>query len=96
MALGLRFERERHGDGPEHLCAKSGELVFEVYPSRDETEPHTRLGFEVDDIDRVVRDIEQVGGRVVKAPSASPWGIRAVVEDPDGHRVELTQPGSRD
>jgi lactoylglutathione lyase len=91
--LGLRFGRHRHGHGPEHLCAEDAGLVFEVYPSR-EGQPSTagaRLGFEVDDLDRVVASLVEAGGRLIRAPKSSPWGVRAVVADPDGHRVELTR-----
>lgn len=28
---------------------------------------------------------------VIIEPTESEWGLRAVVVDPDGHRVELTQ-----
>ena len=31
------------------------------------------------------------GGRLVTAPNDSPWGRRAVIDDPEGHRIELTQ-----
>jgi hypothetical protein len=31
-AMGLRFERERHGNGPEHLTCSLNGFVFEIYP----------------------------------------------------------------
>lgn len=30
------------------------------------------------------------GGKLLQQPQDSPWGRRAVLADPDGHRVELT------
>ena len=91
--LGLRFGRHRHGRGPMHLCAEDAGLTFEVYPSR-EGQPSTsgaRLGFEVDDLAHVLKGLVEAGGRLIHTPRPSPWGIRAVVDDPDGHRVELIQ-----
>ncbi|NAS21089.1 VOC family protein [Herbidospora sp. NEAU-GS84] len=44
--LGLTFEKERHGTGPEHFSATLGSTVFELYPAGDR--PPTgrlRLGF---------------------------------------------------
>ena len=41
-------------------------------------------------VDAIVQRLEEAGAKVVFAPKSSPWGRRAVVEDPDGHRVELT------
>lgn len=92
-ALGLSFTREKHGDGPEHLAADVGGAAFEVYPQGDS--PGTagvRLGFKVDALEEAVSAAEAAGGRVVTPPGPNPWGtgLRAVVADPDGHRVELT------
>ena len=48
-ALGLKFTKHRHGNGPEHLSSTIGETVFEIYPSKggNETTIATRLGFSV-------------------------------------------------
>lgn len=91
-ALGLRFAVERHGRGPEHLSADLGDFVFELYPlaSRPPT-TGARVGFEVPDLDAVVREIEAAGGEIDSPPQATPWGERAVLIDPDGHALELYQ-----
>ena len=45
--LGLQFTREQHGNGPVHLAAKLGEVVFELYPQgTGVATTSTRLGFE--------------------------------------------------
>jgi predicted enzyme related to lactoylglutathione lyase len=35
--------------------------------------------------------VQQLGAAVVSPPADSPWGLRAVLADPDGHRVEITE-----
>jgi len=92
-ALGISFQRERHGTGPEHLAGKlGGGVVFEIYPQGDgEGTLKTRIGFAVDSISELLPALKAAGGSVVSPPQDSPWGLRAVVADPDGHRVELSQ-----
>lgn len=91
--LGLQFERHRHGDGPEHLAAAAGSVVLEIYPRRDESDStrSVRLGFRVAGLDRLLEELGRCGTPVVVPPRDSPWGRRAVVDDPDGHRVELVE-----
>ena len=92
-ALGLDFELEKHGNGPEHLShAKSG-FVFEVYPRRSNSDSTSsvRLGFSVASLASVLISLEDVGAEVVSKPKESEWGRRAVVRDPDGHTVELLE-----
>ncbi len=89
-ALGLQFARERHGKGVEHLAARVGGALFEIYPLDDRPySPDVRLGFEVASAEVVVAAVERLGGQVLRTPVDSPWGFRAVVADPDGHRIEL-------
>ncbi len=91
-AIGLQFTRERHGNGPEHLAATVGGLTFEVYPATSESQTvNTRIGFSVPSIGSVLRTLEELGSKIITPPQESPWGLRAVVADPDGHRIELIQ-----
>lgn len=88
-ALGLVFVEERHGTGPAHLSARLGDLLLELYPRRssDDSTSATRLGFAVEGVDALVQFLP----RVITPPTDGPWGRRAVVQDPDGHTVELTE-----
>jgi len=89
-AIGVHLSRERHGSGPEHLTAKVGTAVLEVYPLGGSGNTlGVRLGFQVASVSAVIVAIQAAGGSVVTAPKDSPWGFRAVVVDPDGHRIEL-------
>lgn len=95
-ALGLTFDRHRHGSGPEHLASTGPvtHLTLELYPKRsaDDDTSRTRLGFAVADLNTIFTSLTPLASAVLTPPTASPWGLRAVLKDPDGHTVELTQP----
>jgi lactoylglutathione lyase len=90
--LGMSFTRHRHGGGPEHFGGKVGTVLLEIYPLKDEalSTAGARIGFEVDDVVEMVTRLTAAGGTIVSPPKDSPWGLRAVLSDPDGHRIELT------
>jgi catechol 2,3-dioxygenase-like lactoylglutathione lyase family enzyme len=88
-ALGARFARERHGNGPEHYAAiLSDDFVLELYPVADGSTPDAglRLGLSVDDIGETLRSLGQTA-----TARQTQWGLRALVRDPDGRTVELVQ-----
>jgi lactoylglutathione lyase len=91
-ALGLSFVRHSHGSGPIHLASESAGQVFEIYPLTDDVAPtsSTRVGFAVPSVDAAYASLLTAGGISVTPPKNSQWGRRAVVADPDGHRIELT------
>lgn len=90
-ALGLSFVRHSHGNGPVHLASESGGQVFEIYPLTENATPtsSTRVGFSVPSVDVTYASLLTAGGTSVTPPTDSEWGRRAVVVDPDGHRIEL-------
>jgi lactoylglutathione lyase len=93
--LGVTFVKHRHGSGLEHYAVELGPMVFEIYPrNEDDGSNAVRLGFRVDDVEIVMNNLRATGTKIVSEPKASPWGRRAVAEDPDGHRVELTERGT--
>jgi predicted enzyme related to lactoylglutathione lyase len=91
--LGLDFVKHRHGNGLEHFACDLGRVVFEIYPRTSEADSTsaTRLGFRVASVDAAIAELEKQGIMVISPPKNSPWGWRAVVTDPDGHKVELTE-----
>ncbi|MFH1300662.1 MAG: VOC family protein [Planctomycetota bacterium] len=90
--IGFTFKREQHGSGPEHFSTWVGDTVFELYPTSERFPATTsRVGFAVTSIVAVVNNWRQTGCEVLSEPKESPYGLRAVVVDPDGHHVELTQ-----
>ena len=67
--------------------------VFEIYPLSP-TSPSTlgtRIGFRVPSVDAALAALSSQPSAVVLPATDSEWGRRAVVADPDGHRVELVQ-----
>jgi len=88
--LGLSFVEEQHGTGPRHLAASLGPLVLEIYPCRGaKPVAPLRLGFHVRSLDETLELLRDSGSRIIREAHDSPWGRRAVVEDPDGNRIEL-------
>jgi len=91
--LGLQFDLHRHGSGPEHFSSELvGGVVFELYPiDENATVVGARIGFRVPSVDEAVAALAEYPGAVVSKPGESEWRRRAVVRDPDGNKVELTQ-----
>jgi len=93
MCLGLQFVQHRHGNGLEHFSAELPGTVFELYPLSSDSQPTlgTRIGFRVPSVDTALAALSDYPGAVLTPARDSEWGRRAVVVDPDGHRVELLQ-----
>ncbi|MBF6245599.1 VOC family protein [Nocardia elegans] len=94
--------RVRTGEGDDALeeiimtSAHGGDpaLVLLHYLNRPAPRPgEAVLGFDVDDVEAVVRAAEKAGGTVAAPPKEMPeFGIVvAFVEDLEGHRLELVQ-----
>lgn len=60
-------------------------------PSRSESQDGACLVFEVDDVDRVYRELDARGVPIVMGPiDHQDWGIRtAHLRDPDGNLIEI-------
>ncbi|HET6879248.1 MAG TPA: VOC family protein [Pirellulales bacterium] len=91
-SLGVEFAVEKHGAGPVHYAGTVGDAVLELYPlaagaMADTTAP--RLGFAVTDVQRVTAELESLVAKIVSMPRQTKWGLRAVLNDPDGRPVEI-------
>jgi len=91
--LDVELTKHRHGQGPEHYGCELGFFCFEIYPKRSDEDDTTavRLGFLVDSIRDAFARLGRFEYNVVSSPKESPWGVRAVIDDPEGHRVELIE-----
>lgn len=92
--LGCDFKKHSHGKGPEHYAHEVDGAVFEIYPQKEggPSSLGARIGFEVQSLEDSIRNVKASGrGKVVSESKDSPWGRRAVIDDPEGHRVELIQ-----
>ena len=83
-ALGVSFQREQHGKGPEHYAGQLDALDTAADTS-------TRVGFVVSELERVIEALHLADDAWASKPRESEWGLRAVVRDPDGRAVELYQ-----
>lgn len=50
-----------------------------------------RLGFTTVVLDAVLKAMTDYGGQIVTPATVTPWGRRAVLIDPEGHKVEITE-----
>ncbi|MBS4201367.1 VOC family protein [Bacillus sp. FJAT-49732] len=89
--LGLQFQKEQHGNGPEHYACELDNLVFEIYPATQHHNEKIRIGFSIEHMENVIASFKSRGTEIVTEPTVSPWGERAVVKDPDGNSVELLE-----
>jgi lactoylglutathione lyase len=91
--LGLHFTKHRHGKGAEHFAAEISGGVFELY-SQTADSPSTlgtRIGFAVPSVDKIIVELNEYPNAIISAPKDSEWGRRAVIADPEGHRIELVE-----
>jgi predicted enzyme related to lactoylglutathione lyase len=98
-ALGITFAEEEHPGVPLHLSGEIGGAVLELHGPGGRggpVGPGFRLGFEVDDVHGAAEAVVAAGGVLQRAPAPGPWGLRAVVVDPDRRRVELTGPARQE
>lgn len=66
-------------------------LWFNLYASHDRKTSGAHVSIRVPDIERVHANARQFGMNVVTPPTDSPFGgRRAVIEDPDGNLVEIS------
>ena len=91
--LGFVFTEQQHGNGPKHLTAELNGSIFELYPLFKDglSTVGTRIGFNVPSIDSVISALSDYPEAIISHPKDSPWGRRAVITDPEGHRIELLQ-----
>ena len=93
-ALGMQFEAHQHGKGAPHWAWEAADgTVFEIYPKRNaaDSTQSVRLGFAVPNIEQTLAGLNGHSYTVISAPKLSQWGKRAVVDDPEGHRIELIE-----
>jgi catechol 2,3-dioxygenase-like lactoylglutathione lyase family enzyme len=92
-SFGVVFQTEKHGAGPQHCSCRVGDTVLELYPaSPGAATTVARLGLSVASVSEALRTLDLVSGRVHRPFDASTG--TAVVIDPDGTKVELSEPPS--
>lgn len=90
--LGFDFTYHNHGKGPFHYSANLGDIIFEIYPlpkNKAIADDTTRLGFSISNIRELVNKLENTNWKICSDISETEWGIRAVIQDLDGRKIEL-------
>jgi lactoylglutathione lyase len=90
--LGLSFKYHKHGNSPYHFSADIGPAILEIYPqSKDqaETDKYLRLGFAIDNFEVTIESLRTKSTPIIKEPMLTEFGFMAIVEDPDGRKIEL-------
>lgn len=59
--------------------------------NKDEAIHRQQIGFFVGSVHAAVKAAVEAGGAMLAKPAQWPYGWRAAVSDPDGHRVELSE-----
>ncbi|MFS2190396.1 VOC family protein [Mucilaginibacter sp. Mucisp84] len=90
--LGVSFDYHKHGNSPYHYSATVDGTVMEIYPltkNQTEADGNLRLGFELEDFDKVIKLLKESQVRFASEPAQTDFGFMAVVVDPDDRKVEL-------
>ncbi len=88
------FVEEKHDEGPVHYSSSLDDIVFEIFSlkktSQEERHQEPALGFEVPDLETAVAP-EEVQPFVYREPHQREYGRVALLIDPDGRRIILTE-----
>lgn len=88
------FVEEKHGEGLVHYSSSLDNIVFEIFPRKktpqEEHSQEPALGFEVPDLETAVAS-EEVKPFVYREPHQREYGRVALLIDPDGRRIILTE-----
>ena len=94
-ALGIPLEDERHDDGPLHYACDVNGAHIAVYGTSGRRKPArvhaAMLGFRVASLAKTLLALRLIRVKVLVRPQKVPWGRRAIVQDPDGRKVELNE-----
>jgi len=97
-AIGVPIEVEDHGDGVRHHAADFQGVHFAILDASAPGDARRRgedgavqVSFKVDDLGAVLDSLRALSAKIVIDRQPGPWGIRVVLEDPDGRPIQLTQ-----
>ena len=98
-ALGFEFSEVKIYRGSQilrsHCDGLEISLIAEEH-SRQDHRPSLQLSFIVPELASVFKKLGQISGVVVLLePTEMPEGLKAIVQDPEGHAVELIAPSSK-
>lgn len=92
--LGVDFVEEKHGAGPQHYASEIAGVVLELYPAAEDQAPdNIRIGFSTPflaDLSGNLRHNAAVN--ILKQPHVTADRLMMLLQDPDGRKVEISQP----
>jgi lactoylglutathione lyase len=99
-AIGLELEPEQHDeDDPVHFVTDLDGCHVAIFPAEHpgaapaaRSSGETMVGFRVPAVEVAVDAARELGAPILQEPDDYPWGRRALVEDPDGRRIEVFTP----
>jgi hypothetical protein len=99
-SLGVPFELEDHGDGHPHHAADFAGVHFAVFPAATKGRGRRRgesgcvqVSLSVKSLEALEPVLRRLGAPVLIERQEGPWGVRVVIEDPDGRPLQITQGG---
>ena len=90
--MALTFEHHRHGSGPYHYSAQIGPTLLEIYPlakGQETADKHLRIGLTIELFEAIIQELQQQDIYFHQTPISTEWGIMAIIEDPEGRKIEL-------
>ena len=100
QALGLDFKEEQHENRPVYYSCLIGGILLDLCPLiedpyplvKDSTVikriPKDRIGLVVDNLDDI---LHKLGANVLSTKKDKIFGLRAILEDPDGRSIFLSE-----
>ena len=92
--LGLTFVEEKHGAGPKHYAWERDGFVLELYPTAEgQTSDGVRIGFSTAILADLAGDLRHNADvNILKQPYSTADRLVMLLQDPDGRKVEVSQP----
>jgi len=90
--LGCSFTYHKHGSSPYHYSATIGQTILEIYPlakNQTSADKNLRLGFVIDHFDDILQYLKEQNVVFIQEPTETEFGFLAIIEDPDGRKIEL-------
>jgi len=94
--LGMKIKQEIP-DWVEFVN-ESGSAVLALHTKRTKSSelPNMLVGFKVNDIENVCKELEKKNVKFYKKLTLEPFGKHAIIEDPDGHLISIVEIPAKD
>lgn len=93
--IGFQFTASKVDKGSEVYRAQRDGLEFSLYSIKSAQKPlipSLQLGFTITNLDKIVSDLVKIPGVIsILDPTELPHGKKAIILDPDGHSIELSE-----